>query len=114
MPLMPDDTLAVIHRLNRAYLHAARDGLRADQEAVIEALFGLDATLRHWLPAASPEAIERLARMPGLVFQARLPEAAEPLLSACAEASLHDVAELHLLLHHLGDGEQPELAGPSS
>jgi hypothetical protein len=111
MPLIPDDTLESIHRLNRAYLHAARDGLRAGQERLIEGIFGLDTALRNWLLSASPETIEQLAVMPGLVFQARFPSDVEPLLSACTEKPLRDVAELHLLLHQLGDGEQPELAG---
>lgn len=111
MPLIPDDTLTLIHRLNRAYLHAARDRLLAGQEALVETLFGLDTALQNWLLSASPEAIDQLAAMPGLVFQARLPSVVEPLLSACAEEPLRDVAELHLLLHQVGDGAQPELAG---
>lgn len=114
MPLIPDDTLGLIHRLNRAYLHAARDELRSGQQSLVEALFGLDASLMRWLLSASPEAIEQLATMPGMVFQARLPSCAEPLLSACREEAMRDVAELHLLLHQLGDGEQPELAGAQS
>jgi len=111
---IPDDTLHVIQRLNRAYLHAARDGLRTDHAPLIEALFGLDATLCSWLASASPEAIDQLATTPGMVFQSRLPKDAEPLLSACDEKTTHDVAALHLLLRHLGDGEQPEVAGPRS
>lgn len=111
MSLIPEDTLGIIQRLNRAYLHAARDGLRAGQEPLIEALFGLDASLKRWLLSASPEAIEELVTMPGTVFKARLPSCAEPLLSACTDEHMRDVAELHLLLRHLGDGEQPELAG---
>jgi len=112
MPPIPEETLSIIHRLNRAYLHAARDGLRAGQASLIEALFGLDATLHTWLLSASPEAIERLATTPGTLFQARLPREATPVLTGLSEPPMQDVATAHLLLRHLVDGEPMAIAEP--
>ena len=107
--MIPDDLIASIHQLNRAYLHTARDLLRTGQHAMVGALFGLDETLARWLAAAPPEAIERLATTPGTVFQPRLPEAPDKLLSVCAQAPERDITVLHLLLRNLGDGDDARL-----
>ncbi len=99
--LLPESLVGSIHQLNRAYLHTARDLLRSGQESLVDALFGLDETLVQWLVEATPEAIERLARTPGTVFQPRLPQSPETLLAVCAQASEGDITALHLLLRHL-------------
>ncbi|MCF7980033.1 MAG: hypothetical protein K9L82_18900 [Chromatiaceae bacterium] len=103
--LSPEALVESIQRLNRAYLQTARDGLRA-QPALARSLFGLEAPLAPWLATADTEAVERLARLPGTVFQPRLPAEPQRLLAACARSSV-DAAlpALHLLLHQLGDAE---------
>ncbi|MFE8033861.1 hypothetical protein [Thiohalocapsa marina] len=101
-----------IHRLNRSYLHTVRDWLRAEP-ALAPALFGLDETLAAWLASADSEAIERLARMPGAVFQPRLPAEPLRLLAACTAAPAQPLPQLHLLLRQLsalGPDDRPEAA----
>ncbi|MBK5969320.1 MULTISPECIES: flagellar transcriptional regulator FlhD [Thiorhodovibrio] len=100
--IIPESLVGSIHQLNRAYLHTARDLLRSGQDSVVEALFGLDATLARWLVEATPEAIERLATTPGTVFQPRLPETTDKLLAVCTQAPERDITALHLLLRNLG------------
>ena len=107
--VIPEDLVASIHQLNRAYLHTARDLLRSGQHALVEALFGLDEALARWLADAPPEAIERLATTPGTLFQPRLPQATDKLLAVCSQAPERDITALHLLLRNLGDGA----AGPA-
>jgi hypothetical protein len=106
--VIPEDLIPSIHQLNRAYLHTARDLLRAGQREVVETLFGLDDKLVGWLADAPPEAIERLATTPGTLFQPRLPESTDKLLAVCSQAPERDITALHLLLRNLGDGA----AGP--
>jgi len=103
--VIPEDMVASIHRLNRAYLHTARDLLRSGQHELVEALFGLDETLAGWLADAPPEAIERLATTPGTLFQPRLPQARDKLLAVCTRAPERDITTLHLLLRNLADGD---------
>lgn len=101
--LSPDALVESIQRLNRAYLQTARDGLRA-QPALARALFGLEPPLAPWLATADTEAVERLARLPGTLFQPRLPAEPHRLLAACARSSDDQtLPALHLLLHQLGD-----------
>ena len=110
-PVIPEDLLAAIHQLNRAYLHTARDLLRGGQPALVEALFGLDETLARWLAAAPPAAIERLATTPGTLFHPRLPAAPEKLQAVCSRTPERDIPALHLLLRNLGDGGQVSARG---
>jgi len=107
--VIPEDVVASIHRLNRAYLHAARDLQRCGQHELVEALFGVDETLARWLADAPPEAIERLATTPGTLFQPRLPQATDKLLAVCSQAPERDITTLHLLLRNLGDGACAEV-----
>lgn len=111
---IPDHTQDKIHHLNRTYFTLVHDLLQFTEPRLIEALFGLDATLCGWLAAASPQAIEQLATTPGLVYVPRLPKDPRPLLAAFGAETTRDVAKLHLLLHHVSDGEQPEVAGPTA
>ncbi|MFP4280071.1 MAG: hypothetical protein ACLFQI_08755 [Halochromatium sp.] len=104
-PLSPEAVVESIQRLNRAYLQTARDGLRA-QPALAQALFGLEPPLAPWLASADSEAVERLARLPGTLFQPRLPAEPQRLLAACARSSDDQaLPALHLLLHQLGGPE---------
>ena len=91
--IIPDHLVTSLHQLNRAYLHTARDVVRCGQDELVAALFGLDELLAHWLAEATPEAIERLATTPGMLFQPRLP------------APERDITALHLLLRNLGGGD---------
>ena len=104
--VIPEQLVAAMHQLNRAYLQTARDVVRCGQDDLVAALFGLDATLVQWLAQATPEAIERLATTPGTLFQPRLPEETGKLLATCAQAPERDITALHLLLRNLGGGGQ--------
>lgn len=95
-----DAQLESVHRLNRAYLQTARDWLRAEP-TLARVLFGLDETLAAWLASADSEAIERLAGLPGALFQPRLPGEPLRLLAACVRAPERPLPELHLLLRQL-------------
>ena len=104
--VIPEQLVAAMQQLNRAYLQTARDVVRCGQDELVAALFGLDARLVQWLAEATPEAVERLATTPGTLFQPRLPEETGKLLAACALAPERDITALHLLLRNLGGGGQ--------
>lgn len=112
--LSPTALVDSIQRLNRAYLHTARDGLRV-QPALARALFGIEAPLAPWLATADAEAIERLAQLPGTRFQPRLPTQPQRLLAACARsADDQALVALHLLLHQLSEPDADPGDGPAS
>ena len=108
--IVPDHLVTSLHQLNRAYLHTARDVVRCGQDELVAALFGLDELLAHWLAEATPEAIERLATTPGMLFQPRLPAETSRLLAVCTQAPERDITALHLLLRNLGGGDVGQTA----